>query len=455
MNILFVSKEGDSSGIWYQCQKEGVKVSAYIDEKWARRIMDGIVPKVESIEEGLNEKPDFIVVDLNGLGKTADKLRKDGHRVVGGSELADRLEFDRSFGVKVAQQYGIKVPKTTEFGSVEEAINFVKKTNKPYAIKCDNNEGGESASYVSKDAEDMVDYLSQQKESGKIDGATFVVQEVVKGAEVSTELWFSNGVPVYPANSTWETKKFLAGELGPRTGCEVSLVCHYEGDRSKLVQKTVGKLLPLMKYSRWTGAFDINAIVSEVDNEPYFLENTPRFGYSALFAYQSILGIPISEYFDRLSRGPFTIPFKALWGTALKISIPPYPTVIEPSEASERTYGLQEGVRVNGKYGRDFIPIDVEKGRKTDLMCAGVTGIIGECLGRGATVSEAWSASQKVFKTVEVPNAQGRYTDGIEDAWKRILKLRQFGYTDIPSPISGTKAESSITPFVPKAKVPV
>ena len=47
--------------------------------------------------------------------------------------------------------------------------------------------------------------------------------------------------------------------------------------------------------------------------------------------------------------------------------------------------------------------------------------------------------AEKVFKSVEVPNAQGRYTDGIDDAWKRILELRKMGYTDIPSP-SGQKA---------------
>lgn len=34
-------------------------------------------------------------------------------------------------------------------------------------------------------------------------------------------------------------------------------------------------------------------------------------------------------------------------------------------------------------------------------------------------------------------NKGGRYVDGAEDAWKRILKLRQFGYTDVPSPSGG------------------
>lgn len=428
MRVLIYSLEGDSSGIAYQMHREGASVDLFVKEKWARRTMEGIVPHVETLEEGLKNKPDYILFDLNGEGETADKLRADGWKVINGSKLADKLEFDRAYGVKVCKQYGINTPKTVEFSNVDEAIAYAKAAKKPLAIKMDSNAGGEGASYVSKDAEDMVDYLSQQKESGKINGNTFIAQDVVKGAEVSTEVWFSGGDPVWPANSTFETKKFLAGELGIRTGCEVSLVYHYEGTRSKIVDGTIRKIFPLLKYAKFTGCIDVNTIVSEEDHKPYFLEWTPRIGYSAIYAYMSILGIPISEYFHRVSRGTFTIPFKNAWGTALKVSIPPYPTAIENPKASEETYGLQEGVRVNGQYGKDFIPVDVMKGKKSEFMVAGTTCIVGEALGRGNSILEAWRASQKVFKSVEVPNKQGRYTDGIEDCFKRADQLKKWGF---------------------------
>jgi hypothetical protein len=309
----------------------------------------------------------------------------------------------------------------------------------------DSNAGGESASYVASDAEDMVDYLTQQKESGKINGNTFIIQEVVKGAEVSTELWLCNGTPIWPANSTFEDKHFLAGGLGQRTGAEVSLVCHYEGTTSKIIEKTIRRLLPLLKYSKFNGCVDVNCIVSEKDHEPYFLEWTPRLGYSAIWAYMAILGIPISEYFHRISKGPFTIPFKSTWGTSLKISIPPYPTEIIPDKASEETYSLQEGVRVNGKYGDDFIPIDCQKGKRTELEIAGTSCIVGECIGRSRNALEAWRSSQKVFKSVEVPNQSGRYTDGITDLLDRVNKLRKWGY-DIPDPnkFAGVRASTPL-----------
>lgn len=437
MKILIHSSSGDIGGLAYMMKKEGASVDLFVKDSFARKVMDGLVPHVETMEEGLKKKPDFVLFDVNGDGKLADKIRKDGFKVIGGSSFADKLEFDRAYGAKVAKQYGIACPETTEFKNVEEAMAFVKKNNKAYAIKMDSNAGGEGASYVANDAADMIDYLQQQKESGKIDGNTFIVQEKIDGSEVSTECWFSDGSPCFPSNSTWETKKLLAGELGVRTGCETSLVCHYEGDRAKLPDQTVLRLAPLLKYARYTGAFDVNAIVSEKDRKPYFLEFTPRFGYSAIYAYAAMLGMPVSQYlYQIVMRGTLKIPFKAKWSTALKVHIPPYPFTHDDDRVEREAYKPTESIRIKSK-STDFIPIDVKKGKKTEFETAGTMGIVGECLGRGDSIMSAWRASQKVFEDVKVPNKGGRLTDGIEDAWKRISKLRSWGFTDIPAPSSG------------------
>lgn len=433
MKVLIYSLYGDGGGLAYQMKQEGAQVDLYIDEPFFRKQMVGLVPHVESLEEGLKNKPDFIIFDLNGEGAIADKLRKDGWKVVGGSALADKLENDRSYGAKVAKQYGIPTPEQTEFKDIGAALAHVKKTKQPYALKVDN--GTEASSYVAKDFEDMVGYLEQLQEEGGVDkGQRFILQEVIKGEEISTELWLSDGVPLYPANATWETKKLLAGELGVRTGCEVSVVSHYEGHASQLSVATVERLLPLLKYSRWTGPIDVNAIVSEKDHKPYFLEFTPRIGYSAIYALMAILDLPISEFFNRVSKGVFTIPWRNTWGVSLKIHIPPYPVDIENKKVSQETYSKAQGTRINGLYDRDFIPIDCQAGQRTELEAAGTTCIIGECLGRGNSLFDAWRNAQKVFKTVEIPNKGGRYTDGVTDALQRISTLRGWGFKDIASP---------------------
>lgn len=446
MKILIHDRSADFVGVAYQMKKEGCSVDVFIADPGYRNAMDGILNKVDSIEKGLRNNPDLVIFSLNEDSELADKIRADGYKVIGSSRIAKKLEMDRAYGVKVCQQYGIKTPKTQEFSSVEDAITYSKKEKKGMAIKINSNLS-EASSYVSKDSDEMVDYLTYGKESGEIPpNATFIIQEKINGAEISTEMWYSNGVPCIGANSTFEVKKFLAGELGQRTGAETSLVFHYENNESKIVDKTLKRISPLLKYSKWNGPIDVNCIVSEEDHEPYFLEFSPRIGYSAIMAYLAIIGMPISEYFYRISREPFKIPFKNLWGSALKLSIPPYPTNIENKEAAKETYGKTEGIRINGKYGPDFWPIDVMKPKKqqsTELVAAGTSCILGECIGRGNSMLEAWRGSQKVFKSVEAPNQQGRFTDGAEDAWKRALKLRQFGFTDVPNPSGSIKAVPS------------
>jgi hypothetical protein len=432
MRVLVYSLFGDGGGLAYQMAREGAKVDLFIKDPYYRQ--------------------DFILFDLSGDGKKADDLRRDGWKVIGSSDLADRLENDRAWAGKVAAQYGLYVPEATEFKDIESALAFVKKTKKPYALKVDN--GSEASSYVAKDFEDMVGYLEQLKEEkGVKNGQTFILQSIVKGSEVSTELWCSDGVPLYPANSTWETKKLLAGELGVRTGCEVSLVTHYEGHSGHLLNATVGKLLPLLKYSRWTGPIDVNAIVDEETKRPYFLEFTPRIGYSAIYAFMAILGMPMSEFLYRVSRGTFTIPFKGAWGSSLKLHVPPYPVCYEDDpEINSALYAKAEGIRVNGEYGEDFIPIDCFSGKRTELEVAGSTCIVGECLGRGSTALDAWRGSQKVFKSVEVPNQGGRYTDGLSDCLERVVTLRKWGY-DVPNPNQFTGARPSYTPLKTPAPV--
>jgi phosphoribosylamine--glycine ligase len=431
MKILVISKGADSAGLWHTLKSEGHDIFVFIKESWARDVAQNMIDHVSSVEEGVSRKPDFIVFDMSGMGGQADELRKRGFKVIGASALADKLEHDRSYGVSVAKQFGVEVPATVEFKTVDEAIQHVKKTKKAYAIKVDGQNVGEASSYVSKSAEDMLDYLSYAKEEGRINGDTFVLQDVVAGSEVSTEGWFSNGQLVPGSvNSTWETKKLMAGELGPRTGCETSVVCHYEGD-SRLFAGTVSKILPLLKHAKWTGPIDINAIVSEENKKPYFLEFTPRFGYSAIYAYAAILGCGLGEFFSGIANGSFRVPYKATWGTTLKLSVPPYPVDIQDKVASKETYGASAGLRVKGIPNKNFSMIDIMT-KKNRIVTAGTSGIVGECLGVGRSFFDAWRQSQQTFEKIDVPNKQGRLTDGVEDAWKRIKKLQSWGYSDIP-----------------------
>jgi len=436
MKILIHSATGDSAGLAQIFQKEGHKVSWFIKEKTCRELMKNIVPQVSSMVEGVKEKPDFILFDREGDGDLADRLKKAGLAVCCACGLADKMELDRAFGIKMMEDAGIKIPKTSNFSNVEEARAHVKKFPAAYAIKMDGNVSAAS-SYVAKDEKDMLDYIDYQKEMKLIKpGTKFVLQEVVKGVEISTEVWFSQGKPVQPFNSTFETKKFMPGDLGPNTGCETSIVFPYRGLMPKMVERTIAKVFPIMEKEKWTGPLDINCIVSDKDHEPYGLEWTVRLGYSAIYAWAAAIGGGIADFLHDIAHGKISrIPVKSSWGAALKISIPPYPLELPDDPETEKTiYEATAAQRIKApEVDRQWLPIDAMKDEKGRLVTAGVNGIVGECLGPGRTLQSAWKAAQDVFEKVEVPNKMGRFIDGAERAWKGIKQMREWGY-DLPNP---------------------
>jgi phosphoribosylamine-glycine ligase len=437
MKILVHSNNGDGIALAERFKAEGNTVKVYIEESSCRKMGDGLVDHVDSVNQGLAMKPDFILFDMSGAGELADRLRKSGEKVIGASALADKMETDRKFGLDLAKKHGIKVPNGQDFTKIEDAESFIKTNPKAYAIKMSGGECGCASSYVSKDAKDMFEYIEWQKERKLIKpGMEFVLQEVVKGVEISTEVWFSEGKPLLPYNSTFEIKKFMPGDLGPNTGCETSAVFPYLSATPKMVQKTISKIFPFLLQNRWSGPIDVNCIVSEKDSEPYFLEWTPRLGYSAIYALVATFDGDLSRFFYDVSRGTNTrVPIKHTWGMSLKVSVPPYP-VERPDQpdVEHALYKDTEGLRVKSEQGPHIWPIDAKKGKSGGLECAGVNGIIMECTGVGETMEKAWNGAKKLFEAVEVPNKQGRVLDGMDSAHKRAKKLRGMGYYEIPNP---------------------
>lgn len=433
LKILVHSANGDGIALANRFKKEGAQVWVYIEEKGCRRIGDGLVDKVDSVTRGMAEKPDFVLFDMSGSGELADRLRKAGTKVIGSSAMADKMETDRKFGLDLMKNNGIKIPVTAEFKTIEDALFHVKQNPKAYAIKMSGGDSGCASSYVAKDAADMLDYISYQKEQKLIKpGMEFVLQEVVKGVEISTEVWFSQGTPLLPYNGTFEIKKFMPGDLGPNTGCETSVVFPYLSSSPKIIEKTIKKIFPFMAKEKYTGPLDINCIVSEKDWEPYGLEWTPRLGYSAIYALSALMDSNLSEFFYGVAYGKTQrVPAKHSWATSLKVSVPPYPLDGALPEAERQLYDQIEGLRIKSPPTPHFWPVDAQKDSKGRLVVAGVNGIVGECTGSGETLEKAWEGSKKVFEDIEIPNKMGRILDGIESATKRATKLRAMKY-DIP-----------------------
>src|SRR5262245_20538015 len=112
--FLLISGDGDGLGVAMRLKEEGHSVAVQIRNKKARGDYDGLLQKTEQFDRVLT--PDTIVLfDSTGGGKTADRLRSQGHAVFGASMFADQLELDRALALGLMEEAGILVPPSQHF----------------------------------------------------------------------------------------------------------------------------------------------------------------------------------------------------------------------------------------------------------------------------------------------------------------------------------------------------
>ena len=344
-----ISKTADGIALAFRLKQEGHSVDFYLKDDQAPHLYKGILDRVDSPVAGI-DKDTILLIDMCFVGKEADALRKQGFRVYGGSDIADKLELDRGFGLDVAGNAGIEVPYSEDFQSFDKAIDFLEKRDEDggWVFKPEKNKEG-IATFVSSDKDEMIEMLEHYKEiwTGKVD---FILQEVKEGIEVSSEVWCVNGIIVPNSyNNTFETKRFLNDDLGPNTGCQSSTVKF--NALPNLYDQTFKKLEKWLKLQKYNGPLDINCIIS--DGVPYMLEWTARMGYNAIYALVEDID-DLGGFFAALANGEMPeIEPTDDWLGALRITIPPYPHVENAPET--------EGKPVRGLDATDyFSAIDFE-----------------------------------------------------------------------------------------------
>jgi phosphoribosylamine--glycine ligase len=89
--FLFVSRQALIHDPAWEVRKEGHAVRYCILSRSDRDVADGLLDKVDDWEAH-KDWADVIVFDDTGFGEAAEKLRREGRAVVGGTRLSDRLE---------------------------------------------------------------------------------------------------------------------------------------------------------------------------------------------------------------------------------------------------------------------------------------------------------------------------------------------------------------------------
>lgn len=398
MRFLMISQAGEGAQILRRIELEGNAVEIYIKEKTYKNVFDGILNKVDRI----NLDGDLVVIfDTSGFGDLADKLIKKNVPVYGASSFMDKLEHDREFGLDMMQMCGIKVPDYVTFKSLDDGIKYVRETNKRLVFKPSGSMPCK-LTFVAEDKGEMLEYLEfvKSKFADKID--SFILQEFVEGALISSEA-FCDGKKFLNFNHTVEVKKFLNNDLGPSTGCSGNLV--WPAD-DYITEQGIKLAEELCIDNNYRGQLDLNAIVN--DDGVFGLEWTPRFGYDATPLYTSMLHCELGKFFSDIARGQGKneICF-ANFGGAIRLTIPPYP--IEPEVKDTEYVSPNIGIPIRNweEYEENLYFYEVMLERDRLVHSAG-TGVIALAMGFDSSCDKIFDFPREILDNLKVPDKQYR-----------------------------------------------
>jgi phosphoribosylamine---glycine ligase len=326
MRILFVSRELIATELCPLLMLEGHEVKLFIEEKELRGCYDNIVVKTDDWENELDwvGKDGLIVFDDVGYGKRQDELRAEGYRVVGGSELGDRLEEDRQFGQKVFLDHGIRNVPSFNFDTAEEALAHIEMfPGLQWVVKNNGNKHASASNYVGqlKNGADVASIL--RKYQGSVDHPLHL-QQKASGIEVGVGRYFNGHDWVGPIEINIEHKSLMPNGVGPKTPEMGTLIWYEEDESCRLFQETLAKLLPFLRRSGFRGDFDINCIVSE--GVIYPLEATSRFGTPSTALQAELHHSPWGEFLGAVADGrSYDLSFHRGYGIVVTVAIPPFP----------------------------------------------------------------------------------------------------------------------------------
>ncbi|MFA6382375.1 MAG: phosphoribosylglycinamide synthetase C domain-containing protein [Candidatus Buchananbacteria bacterium] len=423
-NFLFVSYDALISDIAWQVIKEGHSAKYFIENKLEQSIADGFVEKTDDWEKELEWSDIVIFDDVLGMGKWAQKARKAGKLVIGGTPYTDMLEDDRSFGQEELKKAGIPIIPYENFTSFDEGIEFVKKNPGRYVIK----PSGEAQNikmflFVGEedDGKDVIQVLEAYKKIASKQIKVFQLQKRVSGVEVAVGAFFNGKEFAYPINVNFEHKKLFPGNIGPSTG-EMGTTMFWSMP-NRIFNSTLKKMEPKLAEEGYVGYIDLNCIVN--NNGIYPLEFTARFGYPTISIQQEGILMPIGEFFLGLAGGTLS-KFRTRSGFQIGVRIvaPPFPY---GSDIKILDQHYRQAVVIFKKPGLEGVHIEDVKLVDGEWVLTGTSGVSLIVVGTGQTMKQAQHQVYQRIKNILIPDMY--YRTDIGNRWfEDSDKLHNWGY---------------------------
>lgn len=423
--FLFVSWESLSGDLAWQLAKEGHSVKAYIKSKNDVDVYNGFIEKVDEWE-AWQDWADVIVFDDVEFGEVADRLRKKGKLVIGGSKYTDRLEMDREFGQMEMKRHGINILPQWQFASYDEAIAFIRNNPSRYVFKPSGNvpSGGKGLLFLGQeeDGKDLLELLEQNKNVWQKKAPVFQLQKHISGVEVAVGAFFNGKDFIYPVCVNFEHKRVFPGDIGPFAG-EMGTLMFWSRPNT-LFNSTLEKMKPSLAESGYAGYVDINCIATGKGIYP--LEFTTRFGFPTIQIQLEGILMPAGEWLCKLAQGEsFELKTKRGFQVGVRIMVPTYFSKGRDTGTIEMYRDLPILFKKPGNLeGVHIEDIKLEEGV---WRIAGDSGCLLVITGSGSTVEEARKQAYSRIDNIMIQNMFYRTDIGMK--WSSDSdKLQTWGY---------------------------
>lgn len=423
--FLFVSLESLSGDLAWHVAREGHEVKAYIKLKSDADVYMGFINRVDEWEPHI-DWADVIVFDDIEFGVIADRLRKKGKLVVGGSAYTDKLEIDREFGQSELKSHGVSVLPSKQFSDYDEAISFMQQHPGRYVFKPSGNtpSAGKGLLFLGQeeDGKDLLELLQQNKQVWKKKAPLFILQKFISGVEVAVGAFFNGKDFVLPININFEHKRVFPGNIGPFAGEMGTLM--YWSRPNVLFHETLERMLPSLRESGYVGYIDINCIVNGKGIYP--LEFTSRFGYPTIEIQQEGISMPIGELLYRMANGEsFEMKTKRGFQVGVRILVPSY--FANRNDDPRIQVFSDLAIIFKNPANREGVHIEDIKNVDGIWRIAGTTGVLMVVTGTGTTVEESRRMAYNRIQNIIIPNMIYRTDIGLQ--WTTDSdKLHTWGY---------------------------
>ncbi len=424
IKFLFVSADNLIGNFAWRVYQEGHLVKYCNDHKGEEDCLDGFLPKVRNWRKHVGWAEIVVFDEVFGYGAIAEKLRKQGKMVLGGTAYTDRLEEDRSFGQSELKKFGVPILPYQEFNGCLSAGRYLKKHPGQYVVKvCGKMQNDKNLVYVGQladgsDVRQMLE-LYQARHGKKITG--LILQKKVNGVEIALSAFFNGQKFVYPINLNFEHKKLFPGDLGPNTG---EIGTHMFWSQPNVVfDRTLKKMENKLRQVGYHGCIDLACIVNASGIYP--LEFTARFCFPTLNIQYEGLTMPAGEFLSKLAKGEdFTIKTKPGFQVGLRVLVPP-----NPYRNKEIFNAYSKGVRVMFRHPNklDGIQLEDVKKAKGQWIITGTCGNVVVVTGSGKTMAAAQKQMYQRVKNIIIPNMY--YRNDVGNRWFiEGSRLKKWGY---------------------------